>query len=857
MKEIRVPELSLIVLIGASSSGKSSFARKHFKPTEIVSSDYCRGMVSDDENSMAASADAFELARFITAKRLKNGLLTVIDATNVQEAGRKDWVRLAREHHVLPVAIVINMPEKLCQERHAGRTDRNFGGHVIPQQISQLRRGVRRLKLEGFRHIFELRSPEEVDGVPGIARDPLYNNKKQEKGPFDIIGDVHGCYDELVLLLGELGYVADGGLWRHPEGRKPVFVGDLVDRGPKTPEVLELVMGMVSAGLAWCVPGNHDVKLLKWLNGKNVQPTHGLAQSIEQLTARTPEFRESVKKFVDGLISHYVFDSGELVVAHAGLREEMHGRGSGAVREFCLYGETTGETDEFGMPVRYNWAAEYKGRAQVVYGHTPVPDAQWLNRTIDIDTGCVFGGKLTALRYPEKELVSVPAARVYCEPVRPLDHAERSRLSLQQQHDDVLDIADITGKQIVETAYGHNVTIREENAMAALEVMSRWAINPKWLIYLPPTMSPAETSKLDSFLEHPLEAFDYYRGVGVETVICEEKHMGSRAVVIVARDAGVVERVFGIVGEGIGVVYTRTGRAFFPEEALEQAFLQRLNGVLEASGFYERLQTDWVCLDAELMPWSAKARHLLETQYGAVGAAGTHALKEAVEELRRAAVHYEAATGGTATEDIAALLERYSAKQEQVDGFIRAYRQYCWPVEGLEGYKLAPFHILATEGKTWLHQDHEWHMEEIRQMGAHGGGLLVETPYQVVHLSDEEEVKEATDWWLTLTTSGGEGMVVKPMNFIVMNKRGLVQPAIKIRGREYLRIIYGPEYTAPGNLVQLKKRGLSGKRGLALREFALGIEGLERFARKEPLQRIHECVFGVLALESEPLDPRL
>lgn len=847
-KPIRVPELSLVVLIGASSSGKSTFARRHFKPTEIVSSDACRAMVSDDENSMAATADAFELARFITAKRLKCGLLTVIDATNVQEGARKDWVRLAREHHVLPVAIVINMPEKLCQERHSSRSDRNFGSHVIPQQISQLKRGVKRLKLEGFRHIFELRRPEDLDAVTEIVRDPLYNNKKQEKGPFDIIGDVHGCYDELVALLQELGYVHSEGLWRHPEGRKPVFLGDLVDRGPKTPEVLQLVMSLVEAGLAWCVPGNHDVKLLKWLNGKNVQPTHGLLQSIEQLQERTPEFRESVKAFIDGLISHYVFDGGDLVVAHAGLREEMQGRGSGAVREFCLYGETTGETDEFGLPVRYNWAAEYKGRAQVVYGHTPVPEAQWLNRTIDIDTGCVFGGKLTALRYPEKELVSVPALQVYCIPAKPLDHVEKTLLSLQQQNDDVLDIADITGKQIVETAYGHNITIREENAIAALEVMSRWAINPKWLIYLPPTMSPAETSKLEDYLEHPKEAFDYYRGVGVDKVICEEKHMGSRAVVIVGRDAAVIERVFGIVDEGIGVVYTRTGRAFFQEEAIEQAFLERLNIALEVSGFYERFQTDWVCLDAELMPWSAKAKSLLEKQYGAVGAAGTHALGEVMKTLRQAATRHA---------DIAPLLEKYGARQEQVSRFVEAYRRYCWPVEGLAGYKLAPFHILATEGKAWLHQDHEWHMEEIRQLGAADEELLLATPYRVVYLDDEESLREATEWWYRLTGDGGEGMVVKPYTFIHMNKRGLVQPAMKIRGREYLRIIYGPEYTAPDNLRRLKNRGLSGKRGLALREFALGVEGLERFVRREPLRRIHECAFGVLALESEPLDPRL
>jgi protein phosphatase len=337
-------------------------------------------------------------------------------------------------------------------------------------------------------------------------------------------------------------------------------------------------------------------------------------------------------------------------------------------------------------------------------------------------------------------------------------------------------------------------------------------------------------------------------GAGAGKVVCEEKHMGSRTIVIVGKNTDVIERVFGIVNEGIGVVYTRTGRAFFQEEAMEQAFLERIDQALHESGFYHKFQTDWVCLDTELMPWSAKAQHLLVTQYGSVGTAATHALQAAEARLRQAAAR---------DIEMAPLLERYADRPGQVAGFVQAYRRYCWPVNDLEGYKLAPFHILATEGKTWLDQDHEWHMENIRDFCAADTGLLLATPYKVVHLDNEEEVKEATDWWVRLTAAGGEGMVVKPYSFIHTNKRGLAQPAIKIRGQEYLRIIYGPEYTRPENLNRLKSRGLSGKRSLALREFALGVEGLQRFVNREPLRRIHECVFAVLALESEPLDPRL
>jgi protein phosphatase len=829
---IQVPELSLVVLIGATGSGKSTFAQKHFKATEIISSDACRGMVSDDENSQASSADAFALAGYIAGLRLKNGLLTVIDATNVQEESRRDWVKLAREYHCLPVAVILNMPEKVCVQRNALKPDRQFGPHVIPQHIAQLKRSFKRLKLEGFRHIFELRSPGEVDAITAIIRDPLYNNKKQEHGPLDIIGDVHGCYDELIILLAQLGYADNGETWAHPEGRKVVFVGDLVDRGPKTPDVLKLAMRMTASGNAYCVPGNHDSKLMRWLDGRNVQTTHGLQDSIDQLNMETPEFRGEVKTFLDGLISHYVFDDGRLVVAHAGLKEVMHGRGSGAVREFCLYGETTGETDEFGLPVRLNWAAEYKGRAMVVYGHTPVPQAQWLNNTIDIDTGCVFGGSLTALRYPEREVVSVKAAQVYSEPVRPLDYVagRAESLTLQQESDVVLDIADFTGRQLVETRIGNNITIREENAIAALEVMSRFAINPKWLIYLPPTMSPSKTSTLPDYLEYPTEAFDYYREAGIKKVVCQEKHMGSRAVVIVGKNETAISDAFGITGEGIGTIYTRTGRAFFNDKQMEQALLARLNQALESSGFYERFNTDWICLDAELMPWSAKAQGLLQTQYAAVGAASNHALTAVVDALKlltdRDAAGME-------------LLAEFTERKKEAGSFTTAY------------------HILASEGKLWTSENHERHIQEIKNICTSDPAILLATPYKVADLDDAASVNDATDWWLTLTAKGGEGMVVKPYNFIEKDAKGLIQPAIKIRGREYLRIIYGPAYTAPENLSRLKSRGLNAKRGLAMREFALGIDGLQRFTDKEPLRRVHQCVFGVLAMESEGVDPRL
>jgi protein phosphatase len=853
---LTVPELALVVLIGPSGCGKSTFARKHFKPTEVLSSDYCRGLVSDDENLQAATTDAFEVLHFIARKRLAAGKLTVVDATNVQPESRKPLVELAREFHCLPVAIVFDLPEKLCQERNRTRPDRDFGPHVIRQQAQQLRRSLRGLQREGFRHIHVLHSIEEVEAAL-IERQPLWNNLKHENGPFDIIGDVHGCYDELLELLAQLGCDITAQpaplnivMVKPAPGRKLIFLGDLVDRGPQVPQVLRLVMGMVEAGTTLCVPGNHDMKLMQKLRGKDVQITHGLAESLAQLEPEPAQFKQRVADFIDNLVSHYLLDDGKLVVAHAGMKESMQGRGSGKVRDFALYGETTGETDEFGLAVRYNWAAEYRGRAMVVYGHTPVPEPEWLNRTINIDTGCVFGGKLTALRYPERQLVSIAAKRTYCQPAKPFlaDEVAAPVLTAQQQLDDLLDMEDVLGKRIISTRLLHNVTIRQENAIAALEVMSRFAANPKWLIYLPPTMSPSETTKEAGLLEHPGEAFAYYRHEGVHQVVCEQKHMGSRAVVIVCRSVDAARQRFGVVGEPAGICYTRTGRRFFDNPQLEEEMLATVRSALDKMGFWNDFQTDWVCLDAELMPWSAKAQALLKEQYAAVGAAARAALDEVVTSLEQAL--------GNGVE-VAGLLERYRERKTMTGKYIRAYQHYCWPVKSVSDLKLAPFHLLATEGRVHCDKEHVWHLATLGQLCEADSGLLLATPFKTVDLTDQASQSDSIRWWEELTAHGGEGMVVKPLNFLTRGRRGIVQPAVKCRGKEYLRIIYGPEYTAPENLNRLKARGLSAKRLLALREFALGIEALERFVRCEPLRRVHECVFGVLALESEPVDPRL
>ena len=852
---IELPEFCLVAMIGGTSSGKTSFANRFFKPTEVLSSDFFRGMVCDDENCQSISGDAFDLLFYAANKRLNNMKLTVIDATNIQQSARKQIIDLAREQNVHAAAIVLNLPEDVMQERNKARPERNFPERVIRQHCHDVKRSIRGLKREGFRFVYVINSLDQLENTE-IVRTKLWNDKKELHGPFDIIGDIHGCCDELEMLLEKLGYVKEDGVYTHPNGRKAAFLGDFCDRGNRNADVLRLAMDMVKSGNAIAVPGNHDVKLLKYLRGKSIAMTHGIDRTIAEIEAKGDSFKSEVAEFIDSLISHYVLDDGKLVIAHAGLKQEYIGRGSARVREFCLYGETTGETDSYGLPVRLDWAGDYRGRATIVYGHIAAKEVKTQNSTYCIDTGCVFGGKLTAYRYPEREIVDVDALQQYYEPIKPLEDA------IDTDMGDMLTVGDFNRKLHIETELMPSIDVHENNAAAALEIMSRFAADPHWLIYLPPTMSPCETSQLDGYLEHPLQAFEYYRSHGIQNVVCEKKHMGSRAVIILCRNAETALKRFGITDGTRGIIYTRTGRHFFEDNAVEAALLDRLDDVLTQTNFWDGFKTDWVCLDTELMPWSEKAQGLIRTQYAPTGNAGAGSLSAAVDALEKAcqrrniAFDVDKMTSGQNV-DLGEVLERYKTKQNDIDRYIKAYREYCWTVKSIDDFRIAPFHILAVEGCVFSQEKHIWHMENIRKYITGIDEVFMETPYLCVDTEDEASVQAGVDWWLELTAGGGEGMVVKPETFTAKQGIKLLQPAVKCRGREYLRIIYGAEYLSPDHLKRLKVRSLSRKRTLALKEFSLGMESLSRFVNKEPLYRVHECSFGVLAFESEPVDPRL
>lgn len=825
---IAIPETCLVVLVGISGSGKSTFAARHFGPYEVLSSDFCRALVSGDATNQEVSSDAFDVLGYIAGKRLAGNRLTVVDATNVTAAARRQWIALAKDHDVLPVAIVLDVPPSLAKDRDAQR-DRVVGPGVIDRQTADLRRGLKGLRKEGFRRV-HLLTPDQVEAAE-IVREPLLNDRRDLAGPFDVIGDVHGCLSELAALLARLGYDLvhdDRGRAVDavpPAGRTAVFVGDLVDRGPDPVGVLRLVMGMVASGHALCVAGNHEAKLERALNGARVNPSHGLAETLRLLDAEPEDFRAQVRDFVGSLVAHYVLDGGRLVVAHAGLKEAYHGRASGRVRAFALYGDTTGESDEFGLPVRYPWANDYRGSAMVVYGHTPVPTLEWINNTLCLDTGCAFGGALSALRYPERETVQVAAEREYYPPVRPLRPPARDAAELR--------LADVAGVRYVETSLLGRIKVEADQAAGALEVMSRFALHPARLAYLPPTMSPVATSRHEGLLEHPDEAFSQYAEWGVDQVICESKHMGSRGVLKVAAD-------------GSGELWTRTGRPFF-DAGLTARLSAEVATAVSVAGLWDRLGAEWVLFDTEVLPWSLKAQGLLEEQYRPVGAAAVDACSAAGDALAAAAAR------GL---DVAGLARRTAARMANAEAFRGAVERYCWPTDGLDGVRIAPFQLLASSSGTYAQRDHLWHLA-IADRLAEVSERFCRTDRLVVDLADAASRRAGTRWWEELTAAGAEGMVVKPLANLTRGRRGLVQPGLKVRGREYLRIIYGPDYTEPENLARLRERNLARKRALALREYALGLEALERLVAGQPLWRVHEAVFAILALESDPVDPRL
>ncbi|SCB86986.1 MULTISPECIES: polynucleotide kinase-phosphatase [Priestia] len=867
MKKLFLPPAGIVLLMGPSNSGKTtlleSWIKKGYvKPSETVSSDQFRLLVGytdfiewtsrpKDEADVllqeyqTISQKAFETMEYIIETRSKMGKLTIVDATHLYEDDRKRYIDLAKKNHIPCIALLLDVPTETLLERDENR-EFPRGKKRVKQQAQVFAKSKRSIKREGFRQQYVL-TKEDISELEVVR---TKNKLELDVGTgIDVIGDIHACYEELIQLLERLGYEPnEEGFYTHPNGRKFLSVGDVMSRGPRSLDSMLFFKRHVEANLAYMIDSNHGWKIARWLGGRNVTLTHGDEKVADEFTRYEEEhgtekaeaLKRELKDFLLEAPSHYILTKNDVrvaVVTHAGIKDEYIGKQSYHISDFCRYGDSEGFYEN-GKPIRKDWYTNHHTKELIIWGHDCKVQPLVVNNTVNIDQGAVFGGSLTAFQYPEKQFVSVKAKENYSGTEdNPLTQWQKKRL-------DPPNIARfLNGYSVLTDTYG-DIKVLEGTAKSAIDSVSHFTIPIEELIYIPPTMSPTpKPPVLEGYLEHPKEAFDYYQSNDVQTMVVEKKHMGSRGVLLLFKDK---ETAVHYVGrETLGTIYTRTGRSFFAKDVEEQ-ILSTLNEDLMRSNYFSKYNTDFVLLDAEILPWNLKAKELISSQYAHVAEVALLDRRKLSEKLKKALKH---------NQSIETWLSEVNLKLKNAEVFNEVFQKYCWNIDGVEGIQIAPFHVLAHSGETFFDKTHLWHMERNAEFSSLSD-LFISTDFMVVH--DEKSMNKAIEWWESITEEGHEGFVVKPETFIARNEKGkLLQPAIKVRGRKYLHIIYGMDYLMPENLNRLKQRNTSKKQKHALLEFALGIEGITRFVNKDSIERIHECALGTLALEMEPVDPRL
>ena len=862
---IILPYGGIVLLVGPSNSGKTSFLnglveKDQILPSEIVSSDTCRKIVSDidfietknqgkEETNVLfdqykeISTEAFTLLDGIIESRCRLNKLSIVDATHLYAEDRKRYIAIAKKYHVPIVTIVFDVDLKVLLERDRHR-EHPRGTSRIKQQHQVFQKEKRFIKKEGYAERYVISNTEMVQ-IKRNVENPLHLDVGEG---IDMIGDIHGCYDEMIQLLEKLGYEKnEQQLYVHPTGRKFLSLGDVMSRGPKSLTTLQFFLNHINAGLAYMIDSNHGWKIARWLDGKKVTLNHGdelVESDFKQYEAefgqgQAKELKGQLKQMLLKAPSHYVLTKKGIptvVCTHAGIKDKMIGKQSRAISDFCRYGDSDG-LDEKGKPIRKDWTIHHQTSISIVWGHDPKQKPLIVNNTINIDQGVVFGGALTAYRYPEKEFVSVPAKKDYSNGTNnPLLDQKKKRL-------DPPNIGRLINGYTVQTDKMGEIHISKEYVIPAIDTISHATVPIEELVYLPPTMSPSPTpSPLDKYLEHPKEAIDYYRSVGIHKLIAEKKHMGSRGVLYLFKDEEVAVKYVG--RKTLGVIYTRTGRAFFDQET-EMTILSKMNAALTNNDYFTKYNTDFILLDAEIMPWNLKAKELISRQYA-------HVAENAIFDRRLLKEKLEMAVG--TNEGLEQWLKEYDEKLTNAHVFKDVFQKYCWEINDIDSIQIAPFHLLAHSNEMFFHQPHTWHMEKNKEF-AMMDNLFVETEYRVIDDAQSEE--QVIQWWEEITADGHEGIVIKPEIFLTTSQGKLIQPAIKVRGQKYLHIIYGMDYLQPKNLSTLKKRNTGKKQRLALKEFSLGIEGIQRLINGESLERVHECVLAILAMETDPVDPRL
>lgn len=579
--EIKMPEASLVVMCGVAGCGKSTFALKNFRQTAVVSSDRCREIVSDDEGNMEASRGAFELFYFIIEKRMGMGRLVIADSTALSYDARKKLLGLAYSYNYHVVLIAFDVLLDTALKRNSMR-DRKVSEKVIQKQYRAFTRALKYIDKEGFDQMAILRESE----MEGITFDIVSSKMEiEDSGPFDIISDIHGCCSELELLLHKLGYNKDEDTYRHPEGRKVIFSGDIVDRGPRVIDTIKTVINMVSSGNAYYIPGNHCNKFYRFLNSRRVQVKNGLETSAAEFSKLDKRGADRLKKdfieLYEKAPAYLILDKGKLIVAHAGIKENMIGKISKEINDFVLYGDVHGELDQEGFPLRGDWAADYCGKVLIVYGHTPVLEPVFVNNTINIDQGVSIGGSLSALRYPEKKIISVKALSTYYSSGRTAGKIDRD-----------ITPDDYRGTITVRIKDGSRIKIEALEVAEAIKMLNSITEKLPWIVYLP--CFPHSLNNRD-IVEQGEEAFKIYRNKGAQRLIIQETNIDNSLILLICKDSTISKGYF--LDDRAGEIYSVYNKLSL-DEGFKEKVIQGLVNDLNSAGYFDENNTDFVIFEA-------------------------------------------------------------------------------------------------------------------------------------------------------------------------------------------------------------------------------------------------------------------
>lgn len=853
--KIRVPSNALVVAVGVSGSGKSSLSHNLF-PGCVVSSDSCRRVLSSDisvcgggevrikttptpsDELQKYSEGAFVLFHAWIRARLRHGLLTVADSTALRPEFRSDLHKIGQEEHVKVVYLFVDTPFAECVRRNAERAPQDrVPESVIKRQFASLNRSRSWLRKDD--HVYTVKPGDEVEvqvveGVLGI-----------EAKAIDVVGDVHGCMDELVELIGKLGYrqrtldlmeeidqesPTANSLYWHPEGRKLVFVGDLIDRGPHPYGVLDFVRRHVQAGVAELVLSNHERKLRSYLSGRNVTIKPEFQKTIDSIPADAD--KKGLKSFLHSLRPYRQWsapDGQEWVVVHAAFDPKFAGKIDGKIEEYCVYGPVNSVDPVTHRPDRIAWWESYRPGPKVVYGHVITDDGKprVVNGTYGIDTGCVHGGSLTALRLPEQEFVQVKARRLYHGTV---DYADKKKAE-EGEHLGVLLHRRVTVRD--QEGKTHDVFLKDRGLMDAIDALSTRTVSPDKLAWLSPTMSPGPISEDPSLMEDPVTAAKWMFANAPEgAALCAQvKHMGSRGTWLCEYKGDRWEIA----------CWTRNGYEMFDEPRRSEVYeaLQHPLTFLAAQLADMGMLPDTILLDSEVMPFNQHGAEWLERTFMQTAAAG---------HVSRFAMARAANAGGQKEQ-----AQRLLGRMENLKLYGDAANRFCWPVGGVNDLKVGVFNVLYP-----FHDMAHGKLCDTLAAALRNFPVFQPTEYRLVH-NTEESLDMLSKWFDGLTAKGLEGVVLKYDDPKVWSATKFPQQALKVRGKDYLRIIYGPQYLEPEILAALRKeRRVDGKMRMAYQQTLLGREALaRRFGENRPFEAWHECVIGILGAERATVDPRL